>query len=166
MAAEPTVREANKSYLTPRGRALQWITKVHKAIYEGTGGILGHTVFQRAEKGTGFFLRPLSVLLLTTTGRKSGIARTVPLPYFEYDGRILVVGSFAGGERHPDWYFNLQANPDVGVRIGRKSARARAIPLQGDERERYWTRLTNDWPRYRGYQSATSRTIPLVEIVR
>lgn len=157
-------REANRSYLTPKGNALAWITKIHRGLYTMSFGLLGHTVFQRAEKGAGFFLRPMSVLLLTTTGRTTGLARTVPLPYFEYDGRTFIVGSFAGGEKHPAWFLNVRANPDVRVQRGTKKRAARAVPLEGEERARYWERLSNDWPRYRRYQEGTSREIPLVEI--
>jgi deazaflavin-dependent oxidoreductase (nitroreductase family) len=159
-------RAANRSYLTPTGRTLAWITAIHRGLYTMTFGLLGHTIHQRAEKGTGFFLlRPMSVLLLTTTGRKTGLTRTVPLPYFEYDGRTFLVGSFSGGERHPAWFLNLRDQPAVRVQRGRKKLAARAVLLEGAERARYWERLTNDWPRYRVYQAGTSREIPLVEVV-
>lgn len=158
-------REPNRSYLTPKGKALAWITKLHRGVYAMSFGLLGHTVFQRAEKGAGFFLRPMNVLLLTTIGRTTGIARTVPLPYFEYDGRTFIVGSFAGGEKHPAWFLNLRAKPEVRVQKGTKKLSMRAVPLEGDERAKYWARLTDDWPRYGIYQAATPREIPLVEIV-
>ena len=161
---EPT-RQANRSYLTPKGRTLAWITAVHRALYRMTFGVLGGTVAQRAEKGVGWLVRPMHVLLLTTTGRKSGVARTVPLPYFAYDGRTFLVGSFAGGEHHPAWFLNLQNQPAVRVQMGHRKRAGRAVTLVGQERARYWQRLSDDWPRYRGYQASTSREIPLVEIV-
>jgi deazaflavin-dependent oxidoreductase (nitroreductase family) len=143
---------------------LAWITRIHRGIYGMTFGLVGHTVFQRAEKGAGFVVRPMRVLLLTTRGRSTGLPRTVPLPYFEYDGRTFVAGSFAGGDRHPAWFLNLLDRPEVRVQRATKKTEALAVPLVGDDRVRYWTRLTDDWPRYRLYQAGTSREIPLVEI--
>jgi len=121
-------------------------------------------MLQRAEDGKGFRLRPMSVLLLTTTGRTTGRARTVPLPYFEYDGRMFVVGSFAGGDKHPAWFLNARAHPDVRVQRGAKTLGARAVALAGEERARYWRRLVDDWPRYGVCQASTAREIPLVEL--
>jgi deazaflavin-dependent oxidoreductase (nitroreductase family) len=158
-------RTANRRYLTPKGKALAWITRIHRALYAGSFGLVGHTVFQRAEKGAGIFLRPMRVLLLTTTGRVTGLPRTVPLPYFEYDGRTFIVGSFAGGERHPAWFLNLRDRPDVLVQKATKRSTARAAALTGDDRARFWKRLADDWPRYRLYQAGTAREIPLVELV-
>lgn len=165
MTSPAPKREANRHYLTPTGRALAWITRIHRALYTMTFGLVGHTVFQRAERGAGWVLRPMKVLLLTTTGRTTGLARTVPLPYFEYDGRTFIVASFAGGDRHPAWFLNLRANPDVRVRRGTRKLAARAAPLEGEERARYWDRLAGDWPRYGVYQAQTAREIPLVELV-
>jgi deazaflavin-dependent oxidoreductase (nitroreductase family) len=165
MTAPAPKHEANRRYLTPKGRALAWITRVHRGLYQMTFGLVGHTVFQRAERGAGFLLRPMKVLLLTTTGRTTGLARTVPLPYFTYDGRTFIVASFAGGDRHPAWFLNLRDDADVRIRRGTKRLAAHAAPLAGEERTRYWGRLTDDWPRYGLYQGQTTREIPLVEIV-
>jgi deazaflavin-dependent oxidoreductase (nitroreductase family) len=158
-------RAPNKRYLTPRGTLLAWITRVHRALYAASFGLVGHTVFQRAEEGTGILLRPMRVLLLTTTGRRTGLPRAVPLPYFEYDGRRFVVGSFAGSDRHPAWFLNLRDRPEVHVQRGTTKGAASAFALAGDDRARYWKRLADDWPRYRLYQAGTSREIPLVELV-
>jgi deazaflavin-dependent oxidoreductase (nitroreductase family) len=158
-------RAPNKRYLTPKGMLLAWITRAHRALYAVSFGLVGHTVFQRAEEGAGIFLRPIRVLLLTTTGRFTGLPRTVPLPYFEYDGRRFVVGSFAGSDRHPAWFLNLRDKPEVHVQRGAKKGVALAFPLGGEDRARYWKLLADDWPRYRLYQAGTSREIPLVELV-
>lgn len=151
-------------YFTPKGKTLEWITKIHRALYRATGGILGSTVFQRAEAGDRWPLRPMKILLLTTRGRKTGQPRTVPLPYFEYDGRVLVVASFAGGPKDPAWLLNLRDTPDVTLQIGRRAGAARARVLDDAERARLWPRLVADWPRYGLYQESTPRTIPLVEL--
>jgi F420H(2)-dependent quinone reductase len=154
-----------RSYLTPKGKTLAWITRIHRRLYTLTGGILGATLLQRAEEGDRYPLRTMQVLLLTTIGRSSGEPRTVPLPYFTYDGRTFVVASFAGGDKHPLWFLNLRARPEVTVQIGRHRDPARAVELTGAERDGIWGRLTADWPRYRLYQAGTARTIPLVELV-
>ena len=157
-------RGPRRDYFTPQGKTLEWITRVHRGLYRATGGLLGATVFQRAEPGDRWPLRLIQILLLTTTGRKTGLARTTPLPYFVYEGRVLVVGSYAGGDRHPAWFHNLRANPEVQVQIRRRRAAATAHELVGAARDHYWTRLVRDWPRYGLYQQQTERTIPLVEV--
>jgi deazaflavin-dependent oxidoreductase (nitroreductase family) len=75
------------------------------------------------------------------------------------------VASFAGGDRHPAWFLNLRENADVRVRRGMRRRAARAAPLAGEERARYWERLAGDWPRYGLYQTETAREIPVVELV-
>jgi deazaflavin-dependent oxidoreductase (nitroreductase family) len=107
----------------------------------------------------------MRILLLTTTGRKTGQARTAPLPYFSYEGRTLVVGSFAGGDKHPAWFLNLTSEPAVTMQIGRAVTAATAVELSGPERDRLWAQLVADWPRYALYQQGTPRTIPLVELI-
>jgi deazaflavin-dependent oxidoreductase (nitroreductase family) len=161
----PRERKANKKYLTPKGKTLAWITRMHLWLYRWTGGLLGKTVFQMSEQGSRFPLRAMKILLLTTTGCKSGLQRTVPLPYFEYDGRIFIVGSFAGGAKHPAWYHNLRDDPKVHTQIGFSKGPAVARTLEGEDREHYWSVFSGDWPRYRIYQESTPRQIPLVEIV-
>jgi F420H(2)-dependent quinone reductase len=151
-------------YFTPTGKTLAFITRVHRAIYRATGGRLGATIFQRAEAGDRWPLRPMRVLLLTTHGRKSGQPRTVPLPYFEYDGRIVVVASFAGGEKHPAWFLNLRDRPEVELQVGRRRGAGEAAILDERDRASLWPRLVADWPRYGLYQDGTARTIPLVEL--
>jgi deazaflavin-dependent oxidoreductase (nitroreductase family) len=159
-------RQANKKYLTPKGRVLAWITRIHRRLYQSSRGLVGGTVFQVAEKGYGFPIRPMKILLLTTIGRKSGLERTAPLPYFEYEGRTFIVASFAGGPKNPAWYHNLKATPSVGVHQGLKKYDASAQVLDADEREHFWQLLVDDWPRYGVYQEGTERTIPLVELSR
>ena len=102
------------------------------------------------------------ILILTTTGRKSGEPRLRPLIFSEDDGRYVVVASQGGRPTHPDWYLNLTSNPDVHVQIkgGRFPARARTA---GDaERERLWRQMAQIWPPYDDYQQKTERRIPVV----
>jgi deazaflavin-dependent oxidoreductase (nitroreductase family) len=154
-----------RSYFTPSPTTLAWITRIHRKAYRLTGGVIGAVLPQLAEPGDRWPLRVMHLLLLTTTGRKSGQARTVPLPYVRYDGRTFVIASFAGSDKHPAWFLNLKDQPTVEVQIGPRRRAARAVVVEGDDRARIWSRLTAEWPRYAVYQDQTERTIPLVEIV-
>ena len=144
---------------------LVWITKIHTALYRMTNGVLGATLPQLEDRGHGTQFQSLSVILLTTVGRKSGVPRTAPLPCFVYEGRTFLVGSFAGSEKQPAWYWNLLERPEVEVQLKSKRRRCRAVTLHGDERERLWKIITDDWQRYRLYQAKTKREIPLVELI-
>jgi deazaflavin-dependent oxidoreductase (nitroreductase family) len=104
----------------------------------------------------------LDILLLTTLGKKTGISRTVPLPYFRDGSRYLLVASFGGGEKNPAWFHNLKATPHVEIQVGRKRMKAQALTAEGAERERLWGQITRDFPRYLNYQAMTERQIPLV----
>jgi deazaflavin-dependent oxidoreductase (nitroreductase family) len=104
-----------------------------------------------------------SVLLLTTTGRKSGRPRTSPLLYMPAgDNGYMVIASKGGAPQHPLWYLNLQANPSAEVTIGRRTRHVRARDAQGEERERLWRSLADVYPGYDRYAQKTSREIPVV----
>ncbi len=105
-------------------------------------------------------------LLLTTTGRKSGEPRILPLIYAEDDGRQVVVASKGGAPEHPAWYLNLAADPDVEVQVRGDRFRATARDAEGSERERLWTTMVGEWPDYDGYQEKTDRQIPVVILER
>jgi deazaflavin-dependent oxidoreductase (nitroreductase family) len=152
-------------YFTPSRRTLTWITTIHRKIYTATHGVLGSSLPQLEDEERGLALRWLHVLLLTTKGRKTGTPRIVPLPYFVYDGRTFIVASFTGLDQNPAWYANLAEQPEVGVQIGSRRRRCRAVTLGGNERERIWALLSRDWARYRVYQSGTRRAIPVVELI-
>lgn len=153
----------NESYFTPSPGLLRWITKTHLALYEATNGMFGSMIAQRGEEGHSA-LRAMQVLILETTGRKSGLRRRAPLPYFQYDDRLFVIASNGASEKHPDWYENLVANPEVRVQIAGAKLRATAVPLDGEEYARMWARHVDAWPRWGVYQSRTSRRIPIVEL--
>ncbi|MYD65441.1 MAG: nitroreductase family deazaflavin-dependent oxidoreductase [Chloroflexi bacterium] len=106
----------------------------------------------------------LPVLLLTTTGRRTGMRRTAPLLYLEDRGTVLIIASNNGGPSNPDWYRNLLARPivEVETRAGRHTMRAE--PLIGAERRRRFARITAAADRYAKYQSRTSRPIPVVAL--
>jgi deazaflavin-dependent oxidoreductase (nitroreductase family) len=126
----------------------------HVRRYRQTDGAEGHDW-----QGT-------TVLILTTTGRRSGEPRRTPLIYGKRGNDYVVVASKGGAEEHPDWYLNLveQAEVDVQVRGDRFKAQARtATP---DERPDLWRTMTERWPAYDEYQRKTARQIPVVVLER
>jgi deazaflavin-dependent oxidoreductase (nitroreductase family) len=111
-------------------------------------------------------LQGMPVLLLTTTGRRSGERRTVPLTYFEDGNALVVVGSRGGASRHPAWYLNLEADPAVEVQIGREHRQLRARLATDEEAGRLWPMVLARAPGYGKYRAKTSREIPLVVLER
>jgi F420H(2)-dependent quinone reductase len=106
---------------------------------------------------------PLPTLLLTTTGRKSGQPRALPLIYGEAGNSYVVIASKGGMPTHPIWFNNLEANPDCDLMVGAKKVKARARVAEGAERERLWTQMVAIYPPYETYQkNATQRVIPVV----
>lgn len=106
------------------------------------------------------------LVLLTTTGARSGQIHTTPMMFDRQGDRLFVIAAAAGAPQHPDWYFNLVANPRVGVEIGDESYEAIATPLAGDDRERIWTTLKEKFSFFAGYEEQIPRTIPVVELTR
>jgi deazaflavin-dependent oxidoreductase (nitroreductase family) len=106
------------------------------------------------------------ILLLTTTGRKSGKEHTMPLIFGEDGGSQVLVASRGGAPEHPGWYLNLEANPEVGVQVKGDTFRARARTTEGEERERLWKAMNEIWPYYDEYQTKTTRQIPVVVLDR
>ena len=105
---------------------------------------------------------PLPCLLLTTTGRKSGKKRTLPLLYGEADGGYIIVASKGGAPSHPAWYLNLDSNSDVEVQVASKVFKAEAETVSEENRDRYWDIMREIWPFYDDYQAKTERKIPVV----
>lgn len=106
------------------------------------------------------------VLLLTTTGAKSGQLRTTPVCYTTDGDRIVVLASKAGAPTNPDWYHNLLANPAATVELGTETFRARASVVSGEERQRLYDRQAAIMPGFAEYQQKTTRQIPVVVLER
>ena len=106
------------------------------------------------------------ILLLTTTGRRSGEPRTAPLLYLRDGDQLAIVASFGGHPKHPVWYLNLTANPEVQVQVGRDQFAATASTADAEERERLWPLFVEMYSGYAGYQEKTSREIPIVLLER
>lgn len=117
--------------------------------YEATGGKEGGT------------LEGKPVVILTSTGAKTGKLRKTPLMRVEHDGTYAVVASLGGAPSHPVWYHNVIANPHVTLQDGRDVLDMRAREVTGDEKAEWWARAAEAWPDYDKYQSRTGRVIPV-----
>jgi deazaflavin-dependent oxidoreductase (nitroreductase family) len=126
----------------------------HVARYRETGGDEGHD------------WQGIKTLLLTTTGRRSGEPRELPLIYGRHGDDYLVVASKGGAPQHPAWYLNLETNPQVEVQVGHERFKATARTATAAEREELWRTMTAEWPDYDAYQTKTDREIPVVVITR
>jgi deazaflavin-dependent oxidoreductase (nitroreductase family) len=126
----------------------------HVRVYRETGG----------ERG--YHWRGTTILLLTTTGRKSGEQRTTPLIHRTDADRWIIIASKGGTPEHPDWFKNLEADPEAEIEVLAQRIPVRASVAEGDERERLWKLMTEVWPDYDEYQSKTERTIPVVVLER
>ena len=107
-----------------------------------------------------------TLLILTTTGARSGKPFTTPLAYQRDGDRLLVFASKAGDPKHPDWYHNLVANPEVTVEVLGETFQARATTLVGEERDRFYAKQVADSPVFGDYEKKTTRVIPVVALER
>src|ERR1700730_12354467 len=106
------------------------------------------------------------LLLLTTTGAKSGKRRVHPMMYLPEGDRLFVFASKAGAPTNPDWYHNLVAHPDASVEVGPDSYDVTATVLEGAERDRVFAEQSRRYPGFAEYQAGTERTIPVVALDR
>ncbi|MEN0138239.1 MAG: nitroreductase family deazaflavin-dependent oxidoreductase [Rhodococcus sp. (in: high G+C Gram-positive bacteria)] len=136
---------------------IKWMSKVNVVLYRRTGGRLG----SKWRVGSAF-PRGLPVCLLTTTGRKSGEPRISPLLFLEDGDRIILVASQGGLPKHPMWYLNLRANPQVTVQVKSRVRPMTAEVADPGERARLWPRLVDMYADFDNYQAWTDRTIPVV----
>lgn len=127
-----------------------WATRLHSSVYRATGGKVGGR------------LAGSPVLLLVTTGRKTGNERTTPLHYLEDGGNLVVVASNGGAAKDPAWWLNLKAKPEAVAEVGRRKRPVRAEETQGEEKRRLWERLVGMYRIYEDYQRKTDRDIPVV----
>lgn len=104
----------------------------------------------------------LPTLLLSTSGRKSGRSRVLPLIYKKVNQGFVIIASKGGAPAHPAWYLNLLAHPDCEIQVAHDHYRVKARTAQGDERETLWQQLVEIYPPYNDYQAATQRQIPVV----
>jgi deazaflavin-dependent oxidoreductase (nitroreductase family) len=122
----------------------------HVRRYVATGGAEGHD------------WQGVSVLILTTTGRRSGRSRSTPLIYGRFGHSYVVVASKGGAPSQPGWYLNLVEQPEVGVQVRGERFAARARTADTQERADLWGMMVAKWPAYNEYQRNTDRQIPVV----
>ena len=127
------------------------MSSLHVVLFRASGGRVG-----------GRFRKIGPVLLLTTTGRKSGKQRTTPLLYAKDGEQYVIIASVGGAPRHPAWYLNLVHNPDATIQIETRRIAVNAQTATPEERTRLWAVVTEMYPGYDRYQAKTTREIPVV----
>jgi F420H(2)-dependent quinone reductase len=130
-------------------RGLRWVGKFNIPLYRLSGGRIGGKINQAP------------VLLLTTTGRKSGQKRTAPVVYLADGEDVVVIGSNAGHNRTPAWSLNLKANPEAEVEVGRERRTVRARVAEGEERAELWRKHNEQYSGFDEYEARTDRDIAL-----
>ncbi|HEV3132445.1 MAG TPA: nitroreductase family deazaflavin-dependent oxidoreductase [Acidimicrobiales bacterium] len=134
------------------------------AAADRNAGIIAEFRANAGRVGGPFEGAPL--LLLTTTGARSGRVRVKPMMYLDLDGRLYVFGSKGGAPTNPDWYHNLVAHPTASVEVGTEAYEVTATVLEGAERERVFAEQARRYPAFAEYQAGTERTIPVVALDR
>lgn len=129
-------------------------TKLAVRLYRRSGGAIGGNMGGRP------------VLLLSTTGRKTGRLWTAPLIYGRDDDRLVVIAAFAGSDRHPAWWLNLRGNQRGMVQLGRDTFEVIAREADDAERERLWAKMVQIYRGYDRYATKTTRRIPVVVLER
>jgi deazaflavin-dependent oxidoreductase (nitroreductase family) len=129
---------------------MKMFSRTHVFWYRLSGGVLGGS------------MGGAPIVLLTTTGRKSGRQKTTPLQSIEDGDNIVVIASNAGHKVDPQWWRNLKANPEATVQIRRREVKMRAEEATGEERERLWQKAVDQYPGYANYQKTADREIPVV----
>jgi F420H(2)-dependent quinone reductase len=125
--------------------------KGHVFLYRATGGLIG----QR-------FPGAPPMLLLDHVGAKTGRQRTTPLAYIQDGASYVIVASKGGHPKHPAWFHNVLASPDVRIQVGPRRMTVRGREATAAERKRLWPKVVKAYAGYQGYQDRTERTIPLV----
>jgi deazaflavin-dependent oxidoreductase (nitroreductase family) len=138
-------------------RVIKVMSRVNTRLYRLTGGRVG-----KSWRIGAAMKKPVPICLVTTTGRKSGRPRTVPLCYMQDGPNIVLVASQGGLPTNPQWYGNIRANPAVEIEIGKRRAAYRARKADRAERAELWPKLVDLYADYASYQSWTDREIPVV----
>ncbi|MGW3483432.1 nitroreductase family deazaflavin-dependent oxidoreductase [Rhodococcus indonesiensis] len=136
---------------------IKWMSRANVAAYQATGGRIGG----KWRVGSAFPWG-IPVCLLTTTGRKTGQPRTVPLLFLEDGERVVLVASQGGLPQHPLWFRNIRADPRVTVQVRSRVRQMTARVATPEERSHYWPRLVAMYADFDNYQSWTDRVIPVV----
>lgn len=133
-----------------RDSSVRRMSSLHRVLYRLTGGAIGRRLVDN------------DMLLLTTTGRKTGTPHTVPLLFLRDGESLVVIASFGGRDRHPEWYRNLLVHPSVSAQIGGSRVSLRARTASPSERGTWWPRVVEAYDAYARYSGRTDREIPVV----
>lgn len=121
----------------------------------------------RANDGkVGGYFENMNLLLLHTTGAKSGQKRINPVAYTNQDGKLVVIASKGGAPTNPDWYYNIVANPEVSVEVGTEQFQARASVAEEPERTRLYDSMAEQYPGFEEYRQKADREIPVITLTR
>jgi deazaflavin-dependent oxidoreductase (nitroreductase family) len=123
-------------------------------------------VYRETNGEQGYLWNGVPTLLLTTTGRKSGEPRTIPIIFTPFNDSFVIIASKGGSPEHPKWYLNILADPHVTVQVKADVFKALARTAESPEREVIWAQAVKSWPNFDVYQSRTTRLIPVVVIER
>jgi F420H(2)-dependent quinone reductase len=126
------------------------IFKVLVFLYNASGGRIGGKMGK------------VDVLLLTTTGRKTGKQRTLPVVYIRDGAAYVITASAGGADKHPGWFFNIRSNPQVTIQVKNKHIKVTGEIAGSENKPELWARLVEVAPNFAGYQKRTSRDIPMV----
>lgn len=139
-----------KDYGTPPPRwILRTMTAMNVFLYRISGGKLGNQLMGR------------DICLITMKGARSGKTRIIPLMYVPFKEGLLLVASQGGAPKHPTWYHNLIANPDITVEVHGKTLTLKARPANAEEKQEIWPICTQYYPDYEDYRHRTDRDIPV-----
>lgn len=128
-------------------RLIRLFMQGHVALYRRTGGKIGGGEHQ---------------LILTTTGRKSGVKRDTPLFFFRDNENFIIIASAGGAAKHPTWWLNLQSNPQASIQVGARIVPVTASLAQGEERQRLWSIIAENYKNFVAYQKRTTRELPVI----
>ncbi len=143
-----TDQTAQKSQIAGVGKSLQRLfMKGQVSLYRWTGGKVGGGEH---------------LLILTTTGRKSGVERDTPLFFFQDGDQFIIIASAGGAPKHPTWWLNLKSNPQARIQVGSRVIPVTAKVAEGEERTRLWSIIAENYKNFVGYQKRTDREMPVV----
>ncbi|MFQ5473213.1 MAG: nitroreductase family deazaflavin-dependent oxidoreductase [Dehalococcoidia bacterium] len=131
---------------------MKLFSRTHTFWYRVSGGVLGSKMGKAP------------ILLLTTTGRKSGRKITTPLQYIKDGDNVVLIASNAGHKFHAQWWLNIKANPEVEIQIKADKRSATAVAAEGEERDRLWQKAIDQHAGYADYQKTADREIPVVVV--
>ncbi len=163
-------RDAGDSQMKPRAggrKPLSWAERIFLTLHRNADRYLSPLGVWVMRRTKGAMAKPwkVDVLLLTTSGRRSGKTRTVVLQYFPDGASMVVVAANDGGEAHPGWYFNLKAEPHASVEVMGRTFAVRGVELPPSEAADWWKRIVARAPDYARYARATDRTFPIFRLV-